>query len=750
MFNTEFENTLINAQQICRQIKSRLLSVEVLLCALVDNKEAKKLLLAAKVDVAMVKQKILQKLEDSNADLEDWDISSTAPTMGFQRVLQRAVFRVQGAGKKEVTGADVLIAIMDEIDSIAVYELKRYNVTKLKLQELVSHSDDLDIEDDFEQQVDEEGQVVRALDKYAVNLNAEAKMGRIDPMIGRSEELERVLQVLSRRKKNNPLLVGEAGVGKTAIAEGLALQIVNGKVPESLLESIVYSLDIGAIVAGTKYRGDFEKRFKSILKDIEKEQHAILFIDEIHTIIGAGAASGGTMDVGNMLKPLLSSGKLRCLGATTYQEYKVIFDKEKALARRFQKVEVVEPTQEEAVLILKGLRAKYEEHHGVKYTDEAIEAAVALSVKYINDRFLPDKAIDIMDEAGARQKILVDKKKKMEITVDIIEKVIAKIARIPEKTVSASEIGSLSKLDRDLKLTVFGQDHAIDMVTSAVRMSRSGLGNDEKPVGSFLFAGSTGVGKTELSKQLAKTLGVELLRFDMSEYMEKHTISRLIGAPAGYVGHEEGGLLTEAVIKNPHAVVLLDEIEKAHSDIYNVLLQVMDYGSLTDSSGRKADFRNVTLIMTTNAGVQQVVKKSIGFMSEDENISAEKAAMVDINKVFSPEFRNRLDAVVWFNPLGMEVISSVVDKFIVELEMKLEKKNVTLSVTKKARTWLGEKGYDRAMGARPMDRVFQEHLRKPLSNQLLFGDLVKGGQVKVDMKAGELTITCKEKKKEVA
>ena len=568
------------------------------------------------------------------------------------------------------------------------------------------------------------------LDSFTTNLNAQAREGNIDPLIGRDSEVERTVQVLCRRKKNNPLLVGEAGVGKTAIAEGLAYRIVNEQVPEVIADAVVYSLDMGALLAGTKYRGDFEKRFKSLLKELQAKPGSILFIDEIHTIIGAGAASGGVMDASNLLKPLLSSGKLRCMGSTTYNEYKNIFEKDRALVRRFQKIDVLEPSVADTTKILNGLKDRYEEHHGIRYTQKALKAAAELSAKYINERHLPDKAIDVIDEAGANQRLQPSSKRKKTIGVSDIEMIISKMARIPPQNVSSSDKETLKNIDRNLKMLVFGQDQSIDALTSAIRLSRSGLTSEEKPVGSFLFAGPTGVGKTEVTKQLAKCMGVEFIRFDMSEYVERHAISRLIGAPPGYVGFEQGGLLTEAVIKNPHAVVLLDEIEKAHPDIYNILLQVMDHGTLTDNNGRKADFRNVVLVMTTNAGVQETTRKSIGFSEQDHTHDA----MGEINKTFSPEFRNRLDNIIWFNHLEREVILLVVDKFIVELQAQLDKKSVNFELTSKAREWLAEKGYDKAMGARPMARVIQEELKKPLANEILFGKLADGGTVKVSVK----------------
>ena len=570
--------------------------------------------------------------------------------------------------------------------------------------------------------------------------------GNIDPLIGRDDELERALQVLSRRRKNNPLFVGEAGVGKTAIAEGLASLIVNEKVPDFLADATIFSLDMGALLAGTKYRGDFEKRFKALLKELEEDKNAVLFIDEIHTIIGAGAASGGMMDASNLLKPLLSAGKIRCLGSTTYQEYQSIFEKDRALARRFQKIDIIEPSVADTTKILHGLKDKYESHHGIRYTSKALHAAAQLSAKYINERFLPDKAIDVIDEAGAKQQLVAPSKRKKVINNTDIENIVAKMARIPEKSVSSNEKYSLKNLDRNLKLVVFGQDKAIDELSSVIRLSRAGLGNEEQPVGSFLFAGPTGVGKTEITQQLAKILGVELLRFDMSEYMEKHAVSRLIGAPPGYVGYEQGGLLTDAVLKHPHAVVLLDEIEKAHEDVYNILLQVMDHGTLTDNNGRKADFRNIILVLTTNAGVQETVRQSIGFKQQDHSLDA----LSEINKVFSPEFRNRLDNIVWFNHLDNTVIQQVVDKFIVELQAQLDDKGVSLELTKQAKQWLADHGYDKAMGARPMSRVIQEHLKKALANELLFGELTQGGVAKVDVKKDQLVINFENKQELVS
>jgi ATP-dependent Clp protease ATP-binding subunit ClpA len=648
---------------------------------------------------------------------------------------------VQSSGKNEVTGVNVLVAIFSEQESQAVYLLKKNDISRLDIVNYISHGiakgdDELgDDTDDIHEEVQEvASEEASKLDSFTTNLNIQAKEGNIDPLVGRDSEVERTVQVLCRRKKNNPLLVGEAGVGKTAIAEGLAYRIVNEQVPEVIADAVVYSLDMGALLAGTKYRGDFEKRFKSLLKELQAKPGSILFIDEIHTIIGAGAASGGVMDASNLIKPLLSSGQLRCMGSTTYGEYKNIFEKDRALVRRFQKIDVLEPSVEDTTKILNGLKERYEAHHGIRYTQKALKAAAELSAKYINERHLPDKAIDVIDEAGASQRLLPTSKRKKTIGVSDIELIVSKMARIPPQNVSSSDKETLKNLDRNLKMLVFGQDQSIDALTSAIRLSRSGLANENKPVGSFLFAGPTGVGKTEVTKQLAKCMGVEFIRFDMSEYVERHAVSRLIGAPPGYVGFEQGGLLTEAVIKNPHAVVLLDEIEKAHPDIYNILLQVMDHGTLTDNNGRKADFRNVVVVMTTNAGVQETTRKSIGFSEQDHTHDA----MGEINKVFSPEFRNRLDNIIWFNHLDKEVILQVVDKFVVELQAQLDKKSVNLELTSKAREWLADKGYDKAMGARPMARVIQEDLKKQLANEILFGELISGGTVKVSVKDKKL------------
>ncbi|WP_345873791.1 ATP-dependent Clp protease ATP-binding subunit ClpA [Shewanella algae] len=743
MLNKDLEVTLNLAFQQARDARHEYMTVEHLLLALTDNPAARDALLACGADIDRLKEEVANFITQTTPIISDPDDErETQPTLGFQRVLQRAVFHVQSSGRNEVTGANVLVAIFSEQESQAVYLLRRYDITRLDVVNYISHgfakNDEADAPGSQESLEDQsEATEERSmLAQFASNLNEMAKQGKIDPLIGRDNEIERSIQILCRRRKNNPLLVGEAGVGKTAIAEGLAYRIVNESVPEVISEATVYSLDLGALLAGTKYRGDFEKRFKSLLKELTADQNAILFIDEIHTIIGAGAASGGVMDASNLLKPLLSSGNLRCMGSTTFQEYQNIFEKDRALARRFQKVDIHEPSVAETTKILQGLKSRYEEHHGVRYTLAALASAASLSDKHINDRHLPDKAIDVIDEAGARMAMMPQSKRKKTVGQSEIETIIAKMARIPEKTVTSSEKDLLKNLERNLKMVVFGQDKAIESLSAAIRLARSGLGNENKPVGSFLFAGPTGVGKTEVTNQLAACLGLKLIRFDMSEYMESHTVSRLIGAPPGYVGYDQGGLLTDAVIKTPHCVVLLDEIEKAHPDIYNLLLQVMDHGTLTDNNGRKADFRNVTLVMTTNAGVQETVRKSIGFKQQDHS----QDAMSEINKVFSPEFRNRLDSIIWFNHLDMTIIAKVVDKFLVELQAQLDQKGVTLEVSDEARTLLAEKGYDKTMGARPMARVVKDLLKRPLADEILFGKLESGGIAHVDVKDGELEI----------
>ena len=744
MLNKELESSLNGAFARARDKRHEFMTVEHLLLALLENDAAKEALQACQADLDALRNELDIFIDQTTPLIPESDETrETQPTLSFQRVLQRAVFHVQSSGRSEVTGANVLVAIFSEQESHAAYLLKKNDISRLDIVNFISHGitkasnegDSASSSDSFGGAENaEEANSEDRLENFATNLNEVAKQGNIDPLIGRDKELERTIQVLCRRRKNNPLLVGEAGVGKTAIAEGLAWRIVEGQVPEIIQSSVIYSLDIGSLLAGTKYRGDFEKRFKAILKQLEKEEDAILFIDEIHTIIGAGAASGGQVDAANLIKPLLSSGKLRCIGSTTYQEYSSIFEKERALSRRFQKIDIVEPSLDDTTKILIGLKPKYEAHHEVRYTNKALRAAVELSAKYINERHLPDKAIDVIDEAGARSRLAPASRRKKTVSVADIESMVAKMARIPEKSVSSSDKDTLQKLDNRMKMLVFGQDPAIDVLSEAIKLTRAGLGADNKPVGSFLFAGPTGVGKTEVTVQLSKLMGIELLRFDMSEYGERHSVSRLIGAPPGYVGYDQGGLLTDAVIKNPHSVVLLDEIEKAHPDIFNLLLQVMDNGTLTDNNGRKADFRNVILVMTTNAGVAETEKKSIGLIQQDHAPDA----MGEIKKVFTPEFRNRLDNIIWFNSLDPSVISQVVDKFIVELQVQLDARGVSLEVSEDARHWLADKGYDKTMGARPMGRVIQEKLKKPLANELLFGSLVDGGTVKVTLKKDEL------------
>ncbi|MCF7503527.1 MULTISPECIES: ATP-dependent Clp protease ATP-binding subunit ClpA [Vibrio] len=755
MLNKELETSLNGAFARARDKRHEFMTVEHLLLALLENDAAKEALQACQADLDALRNELDIFIDQTTPLIPESDETrETQPTLSFQRVLQRAVFHVQSSGRSEVTGANVLVAIFSEQESHAAYLLKKNDISRLDIVNFISHGitkasnegDGSSPSDSFGgAESAEEANSEDRLENFATNLNEVAKQGNIDPLIGRDKELERTVQVLCRRRKNNPLLVGEAGVGKTAIAEGLAWRIVEGQVPEIIQSSVIYSLDIGSLLAGTKYRGDFEKRFKAILKQLEKEEDAILFIDEIHTIIGAGAASGGQVDAANLIKPLLSSGKLRCIGSTTYQEYSSIFEKERALARRFQKIDIVEPSLDDTTKILIGLKPKYEAHHEVRYTNKALRAAVELSAKYINERHLPDKAIDVIDEAGARSRLAPASRRKKTVGVADIESMVAKMARIPEKSVSSSDKDTLQKLDDRMKMLVFGQDPAIDVLSEAIKLTRAGLGADNKPVGSFLFAGPTGVGKTEVTVQLSKLMGIELLRFDMSEYGERHSVSRLIGAPPGYVGYDQGGLLTDAVIKNPHSVVLLDEIEKAHPDIFNLLLQVMDNGTLTDNNGRKADFRNVILVMTTNAGVAETEKKSIGLIQQDHAPDA----MGEIKKVFTPEFRNRLDNIIWFNSLDPSVISQVVDKFIVELQVQLDARGVSLEVSEDARNWLAERGYDKTMGARPMGRVIQDKLKKPLANELLFGSLVDGGTVKVSLKKDDLDFVYVGAKEEV-
>ncbi len=744
MLSKELEATLNTAFRDAREKRHEFMTVEHLLLALLDNADACRVLKACGVQLDRLRKDLEAFLEETTPVLGEKDERETQPTLGFQRVLQRAVFHVQSSGKKEVTGANVLVAIFGERESQAVYFLNRQNVTRLDVVNYISHGiskvHDNDEGDAFsgtpaDEDKGGESQGQSPLEAFAVNLNHQAMLGRIDPLIGRRNEVQRTIQILCRRRKNNPLYVGEAGVGKTAIAEGLAKMIVDGEVPEVLQSSTIYALDLGALLAGTKYRGDFEKRLKSVLKALDKEPGSVLFIDEIHTIIGAGAASGGVMDASNLIKPMLASGELRCIGSTTYQEYRGIFEKDRALSRRFQKIDVTEPSVEETIRIIKGLKSRFEEHHDVKYTHQAVRLAAELSDRYINDRHLPDKAIDVIDEAGASLKILPPSKRRKTVGVAEIEAVVARMARIPPKTVSTSDKDVLRNLDRDLKMVVYGQDEAIETLSAAIKMARSGLREGEKPIGSFLFAGPTGVGKTEVTRQLARVMGIELVRFDMSEYMERHTVSRLIGAPPGYVGFDQGGLLTEAISKQPHSVLLLDEIEKAHPDVFNLLLQVMDHGTLTDNNGRKADFRNVILVMTTNCGAEQMSRPSIGFTQQDHS----RDSMEAIRRTFSPEFRNRLDAVVQFGPLDPVTIASVVDKFVIELEGQLEEKQVTFEVDEAARAWLAEHGFDKQMGARPMARVIQERIKRPLAEELLFGKLERGGHVRISARDGELT-----------
>ncbi len=739
MLSKELETVLNDAFRTARSRRHEFITVEHLLLALLDDSAALTVLTACNVDIEALRGDLVEFIDSTTPLLGDEDDGrDTQPTLGFQRVLQRAVFHVQSSGKREVSGANILVAVFSEQESQAVYFLKSQDVSRLDVVNFITHGiakgeeseDSAGSSSDGEQGGEDAVESSEApLDTYATNLNEEARSGQIDPLIGRLSEVERVAQILARRRKNNPLLVGESGVGKTAIAEGLAKMIVDGDVPETLQDAVVYSLDLGALLAGTKYRGDFEKRFKGLLANLKERDHAILFIDEIHTIIGAGAASGGVMDASNLLKPLLSSGKMRCIGSTTYAEYRGIFDKDKALSRRFQKIDVLEPSVEDAYKILKGLKSRFEDHHGLRYSDRALRVATEMSARYITDRYLPDKAIDVIDEAGAYQQLLPSSRRKKVIGAGDIESVIAKIARIPPKTVTSDDRELLQKLEPNLQMVVFGQDKAISQLVSSIKLARAGLRSGDKPIGSFLLAGPTGVGKTEVTKQLALQLGLELIRFDMSEYMERHTVSRLIGAPPGYVGFDQGGLLTDAVTKHPHSVVLLDEIEKAHPEVFNLLLQVMDHGTLTDNNGRKADFRNVIFVMTTNAGAENVSRRSIGFTQQDHSTDALEA----INRMFTPEFRNRLDATVPFEPLGEDVILTVVDKFLTELQGQLDEKRVQLEVDEEARLWLVEKGYDRTMGARPMARVIQEHIKKPLADMVLFGALSKGGTATVSI-----------------
>ena len=757
MIAQELEVSLHMAFVEARQQRHEFITVEHLLLALLDNPSAAEVLRACAASLDDLRKSLTGFIKENTPTVSGSEEVDTQPTLGFQRVIQRAIMHVQstGSGKKEVTGANVLVAIFGEKDSHAVYYLHQQGVTRLDVVNFIAHGirkNDPPEPAKAGESAGQEGSDKEEasdgksspLDQFTQNLNQLARDGKIDPLIGREHEVERVIQVLCRRRKNNPLLVGEAGVGKTAIAEGLAWRITQKDVPEVLSRSVVYSLDMGALLAGTKYRGDFEQRLKGVLKQLKDQPNAILFIDEIHTLIGAGAASGGTLDASNLLKPALSSGAMKCIGATTFTEYRGVFEKDSALSRRFQKIDVVEPSVEQTVEILKGLKSRFEEHHGIKYATAALQAAAELSAKYINDRHLPDKAIDVIDEAGAAQRILPKNKQKKTITRAEVEDIVAKIARIPPASVSSDDRGKLKTLDRDLKSVVFGQDPAIDALSAAIKMARSGLGKPDKPIGCFLFSGPTGVGKTEVARQLAYVLGIELIRFDMSEYMERHAVSRLIGAPPGYVGFDQGGLLTEAVTKKPHAVLLLDEIEKAHPDVFNVLLQVMDHGSLTDNNGRKSDFRNVILVMTTNAGAETMNKATIGFTSKRE-VGDE---MADIKRLFTPEFRNRLDAIVSFRPLDEDIILRVVDKFLLQLESQLAEKKVDVTFSDALRRQLAKEGFDPLMGARPMQRLIQDKIRRALADELLFGRLVDGGRLSVDVDdAGGVTLDIRPPKK---
>jgi ATP-dependent Clp protease ATP-binding subunit ClpA len=743
MLNTELENTLNQAFSWANDQRHEFMTVEHLLLALTDNPSAVEVLLSCGARINELRLSITDFLGETTPLVPEEEERDPQPTLGFQRVLQRAVYSVQSSGKREVSGTNVLVAIFGEHESQAVYLLGIQDITRLDVVNYISHGIPRLMADDIERELLEDMQDIEAeeaapkktpLQQFAVNLNEEAAQGRIDPLIGRALETERAIQILCRRRKNNPLLVGEAGVGKTALAEGLAKKIVDGDVPVVLADSVIYSLDLGSLVAGTKYRGDFEERLKAVLADLKQQPNTMLFIDEIHTIIGAGSASGGTMDASNLLKPALASGSLRCIGSTTYTEFRNIFEKDSALARRFQKIDINEPSVEETIDILKGLKSRFEEHHGIKYSADALVAAAELSDKYINERHLPDKAIDVIDESGAYTQLQSVEEKPEIIGVSQVEEIVAKIARIPSRKVSESDSDTMRHLERDLQRVIYGQDEAIEKLSSSIIMNRSGLGSQQKPVGSFLFTGPTGVGKTEVTRQLARIMGMEMLRFDMSEYMERHTVSRLIGAPPGYVGYDQGGLLTEEINKHPHAVLLLDEIEKAHPDVFNLLLQIMDHGTLTDNNGRKADFRNVVMVMTSNAGAQEMSRASIGFTVQDHSSDGMEA----LKKYFTPEFRNRLDAVVQFGALDEESISKVADKFLFEMEQQLAEKDVSLTIGQEVREWFAKEGYDPKMGARPMERLIQEKIRKPLAEELLFGLLSSGGSVKVSRPAEEL------------
>jgi len=748
-FATELEQSLHRALRSANDHRHEFATLEHLLLALCDDNDARSVLRACNVDIDQLRLQLTNYLDEDLASLTVEEEEEAKPTAGFQRVIQRAVYHVQSSGRDEVTGANVLVAIFAERESHAVFFLQEQDMTRLDAVSYIAHgvakapgmSTERTVRGTEEKDEEESGVKSgdEALTAYCVDLNEKARSGRIDPVIGREEELERTIQILCRRQKNNPLLVGDPGVGKTAIAEGLARRVVLGEVPEVLRDTTIYSLDMGALLAGTRYRGDFEERLKAVIQELENHADAILFIDEIHTVIGAGATSGGAMDASNMLKPALASGTIRCMGSTTYKEYRGYIEKDRALLRRFQKIDINEPSVSDAVKILQGLKPYFEDYHNIRYTGDAIKAAVELSAKYINDRKLPDKAIDVIDEVGAAQMLLPESRRKKTISVKDIETVVAKIARIPPKTVSKDDRASLANLDGELKNVVFGQDQAIEALATALKMSRAGLREPEKPIGSYLFSGPTGVGKTEVARQLANIMGMEMVRFDMSEYMERHTISRLIGAPPGYVGFDQGGMLTDAIDQNPHAVLLLDEIEKAHPDLFNILLQIMDYGKLTDHNGKHVDFRNVVLIMTTNAGAAEMSKMAIGF-GRDMQVGADEEA---INRLFTPEFRNRLDATISFSALPPEVISKVVDKFIGELSAQLGERKVSISISDAARDWLAEKGYDKLYGARPLGRIIQDKVKKPLADELLFGKLAKGGQVTVDMADGKLSFEFK-------
>ncbi len=739
MFSEDLENSLNRALAIATEHRHEFVTVEHLLLSILEDEAVQKILTACEAKVGELRADLERHINNSIPKVQDDLKYEPRATHGFRRVFQRAMLHVQSSGQKEVSCKNILIAIYGENESPAVYFLHEQAVHRYDIVRYVSHGigkATSEAQDDPFANVatEQEDDSQNPLALYAQNLNDRAVNGKIDPLIGRIQEIERTVQILCRRRKNNPLLVGDAGVGKTAIAEGLAKRIVEKEIPQPLVDCTIYTLDMGALLAGTKYRGDFEQRLKAVINELKKNRDAVLFIDEIHTVIGAGAASGGTMDASNILKPLLVSGELRCMGSTTYHEYRGIFEKDRALSRRFQKIDVIEPTVDETVKILRGLRQQFEQHHSVRFTNPAIRAAAELAARYITDRKLPDKAIDVIDEAGSRARLLPPSKRKNSVGVKEIEKIVSSIARIPPRTVSTSDVKSLKNIERDLKLVVFGQDEAISALADAIKLSRSGLGNPDRPISSFLFCGPTGVGKTEVTRQLAMTLGIELVRYDMSEYMERHTVSRLIGAPPGYVGFDQGGLLTEAINKTPHAVLLLDEVEKAHPDVFNILLQVMDYGTLTDNNGRKTDFRNVIIVMTTNAGATEISRASIGFTEQDHSYDD----MEVIKKIFTPEFRNRLDSIIRFHALDQDVITQVVEKFLIELQEQLSLKNIELKIDDQAKAWLGEKGFDKAMGARPMARVIQEHIKRPLANELLFGSLSGGGVVKLSVKADQL------------